>query len=224
MDKKKGIDLIKLEVLGCINTKDKESLQAMKESEENFPWKEFGEYQNLVALIPSTLVIKYPESELKDKTAMKLYKIRDEIKAKLEVKRAKETPPQPVIEENHTEEEELVLEKEEEPVLAEVEKEAKFGEQEISFTENEDIHIHTDLPEKTEPEIIEKTDIEKKEVVTPKPQLEKEQVEKIARDYVKSYFGLELDTIKKDVKKNMRLSLVFFLITIVLIVIVFFLK
>ena len=224
MDKKRGVDLIKLEVLGCINLKDKESLEIMKEKEENFPWKELGDYQNLVALLPSTLIIKYPESELKDKTAMKLYKIRDEIKAKLEAKKEKDVPPQPVLEENHTEEEELVLEKEEEPVLAEVEKEAKFGEQEKSFTEKEDTPSYTELPEKTEPEIFEKADVEKKEVVTPKSSLDREQIEKITRDYIKSYFGVELDTIKKNVKKNMTLSLVFFVTAIILIIMVFFLK
>ena len=99
MDKKKSLDLIKLEVLGCLNDKDKESLQAMKAEGEEFPWKVLGDYQNLIANLPLALELKYPASDIKDKTATKLYNIRDQIKAKVEAKKALEMPAQPVEEE-----------------------------------------------------------------------------------------------------------------------------
>lgn len=53
MDKSRSIELIILEVLGCLDEKDRKILQVIKETDENFPWKVLAEYQNLSALLPS---------------------------------------------------------------------------------------------------------------------------------------------------------------------------
>ena len=61
MDKKKSLDLIKLEVLGCLNEKDRENLLAMKAEVVDFPWKELGDYQNLSSLFQYHLSLNTPQ-------------------------------------------------------------------------------------------------------------------------------------------------------------------
>lgn len=214
MEKKKGIDLIKLEVLGCINEKDSENLRLMKESEENFPWKELAEYQNLVSLLPSSLDIKYPDRELKDKTAMKLYSIRDEIKAKLDAKKPKEVPVATVVEESVVEEV---------PVETIAEEEINIVEEEKPVVEKEVVDLPKDVPEKTEPEVLTRGQ-ENKETIISKPGLDKDAVDKIIREFVKSGIRPELEKIKIDVKNNRLLSIIFFASALILILLLFFIK
>jgi len=107
MEKKKAIDLIKLEVLDCLNNADAETLSLSKEVDSDFPWKELGEYQNLAAFLSVALPLEFPVSELKDKVALKLYNMRDEIKAKLDAKKALEKPPAPIVEEEIVVDEEI---------------------------------------------------------------------------------------------------------------------
>ena len=212
MDNKKAIELIKLEVLGCINEKDRESLLKMKENDENFPWKTLAEYQNLVSLLPLTLTLDYPDSELKDKTATKLYKIRDEIKAKLDAKKPKEKPVEPVVDKKPDTKE---------VVLEEVAEEIQIKEEEISLDEDKSVKVQTSTPEKTFTESS-KYDTENKSSLTPKAVPDKELVEKIIRDYFKSYIEKELNTLKKSMKKNRLLSLALFVFAIILIVVLYF--
>jgi hypothetical protein len=204
MDNKKGIELIKLEVLGCINEKDRESLLKMKEADENFPWKVLAEYQNLIALLPLTLPLIYPDSDLKDKTATKLYKIRDEIKAKLDAKKPKEVINEPLIEEKPVVKE---------TVLEEVE--------ELHLDEKVPTLIQTPVQEKTVADSP-KYNAEGKDTVTVKSVPDRELIEKITRDYFKSYIEKELEALKQGMKKNRLLSLAFFLFTLVLIVVLYF--
>ena len=214
MEKKKGIELIKLEVLGCLNEKDSEKLRKMKESEENFPWKELADYQNLVSLLPSSLDINYPDSELKDKTAMKLYNIRDEIKAKLDAKKPKEPPVTSVVDE-------IVEEKPGEIIIEE--EEISLVEEAKPLVEKEDVKIAKDIPVKTEPEVVIQ-EPENKETIISKPGLDKEAVEKIMREFIKSGIRPELEKIKTDVKNNRLLSIIFFASALILILLLFFIK
>ena len=212
MDNKKSVELIKLEVLGCINEKDRESLLKMKENDENFSWKVFAEYQNLVALLPLTLTLNYPENDLKDKTATKLYKIRDEIKAKLDAKKPKETLVEPPLEET------LSME---EAVLEKVEEGVQFKSEELLQDEKVPSVIQTGLQEKTVSENP-KYNVESKDTITAKAVPDRELIEKITREYFKSYIEKELETIKQGMKKNRLLSLALFLFTLVLIVVLYF--
>jgi len=139
MDKKKAVYLIKLEVLGCINKEDSDTLRLSKENDENFPFKELGEYQNLIALLPSTLMLEFPSNELKDKVAMKLYSIREEIKAKVEARKAAEEPLELV------EEEKVNLEE-----VEEIEEEIPVKPKDSTIKEAE--LLHTKMLEKTGPE------------------------------------------------------------------------
>jgi hypothetical protein len=214
MDNKKGIELIKLEVLGCINEKDRESLLKMKETDENFPWKVLAEYQNLIALLPLTLTLIYPDSDVKDKTATKLYKIRDEIKAKLDAKKPKELPVEPVLDESP------VLNK---TALEEVEEVVQFKDQELHLVEKVAPLIKTPLQEKTVSEGS-KYNIESRDVVTTKSVPDRELIEKITRDYFKSYFEKELEALKQSMKKNKLLSLGLFVLALILIVVLYFVR
>lgn len=212
MDNKKGIELIKLEVLGCINEKDTESLLKMKKNDESFPWKTLAEYQNLVSLLPLTLTLIYPDGDLKDKTATKLYKIRDEIKAKLDAKKPKEVLAEPIVEKN-SDTKEVVLE--------EVAKEIQIKNEEISLDEDKSVKIQSSATEKTSAETS-KYDTDNKSSITPKAVPDKELMEKILRDYFKTYIEKELNSLKQGMKKNRLLSLALFLFAIILIVVLYF--
>jgi len=236
-DKKKSIDLIKLEVLGCLTDKDKDNLQSMKAAGDEFPWKELGNYQNLIAFLPLTLELKYPASELKDKTAMKLYSIRDQIKAKIDAKKAKEMPPptEPVEEITVTEQEEEIeiREEPEETILTEqIEVEEKvFAEVEagVSLTaenpvtkKEEPFRFVNKSKEKSEQEIFLRQPDEVEVSDPPKPVIEKELIEKIVRDYTKTYLARELESIRKTVDKNKLLSIIFFVVSVVLVTLMYF--
>lgn len=220
MDKKKSLELIKLEVLGCLNEKDMESLKVMKESNDDFPWKELADYQKLVALLPSALEIKYPASELKDKTAMKLYNIRDEIKAKIEAKKAQEISSQPV-EERSESEEKVEIEKK---VFAEVEKGVHINSDEPPPSQDESFRFVSNFKEKNESETLVKETHDNTDVPVLKAAPEKDVIEKITRDYIKVHIEGEIDLLNQSVKKSKVLSLIFFLITLILIGALYFIK
>ena len=58
------LNLIKLDVLGCLSSEEKELFDKYKNEDSNFLWKELGEYQNLTALLSTLLTIDYPPAEL----------------------------------------------------------------------------------------------------------------------------------------------------------------
>ena len=235
MDKKKSLDLIKLEVLGCLNEKDKESLQAMKAEGVEFPWKVLGDYQNLIANLPLALELKYPASDLKDKTATKLYNIRDQIKAKVDAKKAQQMPAQPVevepeslesIEVQEKFEENVMTEQieVEEKVFAEVEEGIHFQVDERIAGIDEPVKFVSKFKEKGEPENLfrQAAEIEAKEPL--KAVVDKDVIEKVTRDYIKSHLEREIESLSKTVKKNRILSLILFVISLLLILAVYFIK
>jgi hypothetical protein len=227
MEKKKSLELIKLEVLGCLNEKDMESLKIMKENKDEFPWKELANYQNLVALIPLALELKYPASELKDKTAMKLYSIRDEIKAKIDAKKALEAPSQTV--EEHLElEEKFVIEEKievEEKVFAEAEEGFHINADEpLTPIQDESFRIVSNFKGKEESKNLINETHDKIETAVSKTAPEKDVIEKIARDYIKTHIESEIDFLNQSIKKNKVLSFIFFIITLVMIGVLYFIK
>jgi len=212
MDRKKEIDLIKLEVLGCINEKDIENLINMKENEAEFPWKELAEYQNLVALLPTTLTVVYPTSELKDKTALKLFNLKDEIKAKLDAKRELEKPAELPQE----------LDKDE-MIIEETQQDIKITDDEISIDEEENLQINIDTPEEVESESVLESTENKNDLVT-ETLLDKAQINSAIKDYLKLHLDSEIELLKKNIKKSRILSLILFLISVALIAALYFLK
>jgi hypothetical protein len=216
MEKKKIVDLIKLEVLGCINQKDSEALSSAKETEAEFPWKELGDYQNLAALLPIAQKLEFPAAELKDKVAMKLYEIRDVIKAKLDAKKAIEEPePEIQVEE-----------------LNEIEEEEEIQLEEISSTAMKEVESTTikevEIPQVS---VAEKPEVRRTVEEMParvdhrvKTAVDRDMVERTVREYLKSNLEDQLSSVKQSISKNFYLSLIFFIITLILIVVVFLMK
>ncbi len=64
--------------LGCLEREDYDLMMEYFKSNQDYPWQELGEYQNLVALLPSFLNIESPDSRVKDMVARKLYRLRDQ--------------------------------------------------------------------------------------------------------------------------------------------------
>ena len=74
MDRLNILELIQLYTAGCISQPDKIILKALMESDENFPWAELAEFQNLIAILPSTLNPETPPNRVKEKIMMKMNK------------------------------------------------------------------------------------------------------------------------------------------------------
>ena len=200
MEKKKAIDLIKLEVLDCLNNADAETLSLSKKVDSDFPWKELGEYQNLAAFLSVALPLEFPVSELKDKVALKLYNMRDEIKAKLDAKRKQDEPPVLIEEETEIIDEEFIVEETNVPVI----------EEEIS-----PLSVSGRIEQKRTEEISTKTDLRNKAT------FDKELVEKTVKEYFKFHFEPALKSLSDSTKRNFVISLVLFAISLILIVILF---
>jgi protein TonB len=76
MDKNIIIDLIKLEVLNSSDKENLEALQYLKRNDEFFPWKEFGEYQNLIAILSVASKVLSPPENLKNEIIKKACKLK----------------------------------------------------------------------------------------------------------------------------------------------------
>lgn len=61
------IDLIKLDVLGCLSEEEKKHINSLKQNNQDFLWKELGDYQNLTALLATSLPAENPPAELTEK-------------------------------------------------------------------------------------------------------------------------------------------------------------
>ena len=230
MDKKKTLDLIKLEVLRCLSDKDNENLQSLKAEEIEFPWKELGDYQNLITLLPLSLELEYPSNELKNKTARKLYDIRDQIKAKLDARKAQELPEAPAEEISLSVEnvEEIQPEEQievEEKVLVEVEEGVQFVSDGSQTKKEESLGFVSNFKEQKEPEnLFHQTTIDVETKQPSKPAAEKELIEKVVKDYIKSHLEREHESLRSNINKNKILSIVLFFISLLLIVALFIIK
>jgi protein TonB len=74
MDRLNILELIQLYTTGCISPPDKIILKTLMENDENFPWAELAESQNLIAILPSILNPEMPSSRVKEKIMMKMNK------------------------------------------------------------------------------------------------------------------------------------------------------
>ncbi len=61
---KKVSPLIKLEALGCLSSEERKLLNELRKNDPDFLWQELGEYQNLTALLATTISIENPAHEL----------------------------------------------------------------------------------------------------------------------------------------------------------------
>jgi hypothetical protein len=84
--------------LGCLDKDDLINLKNFLDSNEDYYWQELGEFQNLSSLLPSILPVEKPGPEVKDKVARKLYRIRNEIKAKRDKLKKEHKASEPIVE------------------------------------------------------------------------------------------------------------------------------
>jgi len=75
MDRLNKIELIQLYTAGCISQLDKIILKSLMENDENFPWAELAEFQNLIAILPSTINPETPSHDVKEEIVMKMNKV-----------------------------------------------------------------------------------------------------------------------------------------------------
>lgn len=82
MDKDTAAEMIQAKALGCLDSNDRKELSEYLNLGGEFPWKEFGEYQNLTSLLPIILEIEAPDVSVKDKVAQRIYDAIAELKSK----------------------------------------------------------------------------------------------------------------------------------------------
>jgi hypothetical protein len=101
IDDKKVIGLLQAKALGCLDEDENTELQSFINEGFVFPWDELGTFQNTAAILPLALQLEIPEPELKDKIALKLIKLTEELRIKksLEEEQQKIPDPQELIEE-----------------------------------------------------------------------------------------------------------------------------
>ncbi len=80
--RQEAADLIYAGVLGCLDRGDQAKLNEYINAGGELP-SNMGELQNIAAMLPVILHAENPDSQLKDKVARKLYRIKDEIRAKV---------------------------------------------------------------------------------------------------------------------------------------------
>lgn len=202
MENKKAIELIKLSTIGCVSQSDLSDLAVLMAEDENFPWKELGEFQNLAALIPASLVLETPGWEIKDMVARKLYDLRDKI-----ITRVKEPEP---VEETAKPVEQLL----EEPLV-------EFETQEDVVNMQTSHPLQSVLKEQPEREVVFEDKIDKRELKSKTP-IDKELIEKITRDYIKSYFKDEMEVLQKSIKNSRLVSIVLFIIVLLMMILLYF--
>jgi len=80
-------DLLQAKALGCLDPDEENMFSKFLEENKNFPWQEYGHYQNIVSHLPILLDAEIPDQEVKNKIATKLLelnKLREVEEAALE--------------------------------------------------------------------------------------------------------------------------------------------
>ena len=215
MDRNKAIDLIKAKTLGCLTKDEDAEFKEYMEGGEDFPWDVLGEYQNLTAMLPILLQLEVPDSELKDNVSRMLYKIIEELKAKQQA----ELPPVPETETTEAEiesdiEQEVEEALPEETIKFSVDESSSLSEPDLSTVSSENV---LDLPV-AEQDIEEKSRREKVEDIVDE-KLERQRT----IEYIDKYHKEEMAALEGASKKNKLFSIILFVISLILLAVVYFL-
>lgn len=65
-------DLLQAKALGCLDAEENATFLHLMEEDNEFPWEELGQYQNLVTLMPIVLDLEIPDLEIKNKVLAEL--------------------------------------------------------------------------------------------------------------------------------------------------------
>ena len=82
IDEQKVLGLLQAKALGCLDADADKELQDYVDDGHLFPWEDLGIYQNTASLLPLTLHLEIPDPELKDRVALKLIKLSEELRSK----------------------------------------------------------------------------------------------------------------------------------------------
>jgi len=82
IDEQNIIGMLQAKALGCLDVEDNKKLQEFIDKGYVFPWDELGNYQNVASLIPLALELEQPDVELKDRVALKLIKLSEQLRIK----------------------------------------------------------------------------------------------------------------------------------------------
>jgi hypothetical protein len=82
IDEQKILGMLQARALGCLDDEDNRELQEFIDGGHLFPWDELGKYQNVAALLPLSLQLELPDAELKDRVALKLIKLSEQLRIK----------------------------------------------------------------------------------------------------------------------------------------------
>jgi len=80
IDEQKVIGMLQAKALGCLDAEDNEDLQSFIDEGHVFPWNELGRFQNVASLLPLALQLELPDTELKDRVALKLIKLSEQLR------------------------------------------------------------------------------------------------------------------------------------------------
>lgn len=82
IDEQKVIGMLQAKALGCLDAEDNKELQSFIDEGHVFPWDELGRFQNVASLLPLALQLELPDTELKDRVALKLIKLSEQLRIK----------------------------------------------------------------------------------------------------------------------------------------------
>jgi len=82
IDEQKIVGLLQAKALSCLDPADEEDLQSYINEGHIFPWEDLGQFQNAASLLPMALELEIPDAELKDRVALRLIKLSEELRTK----------------------------------------------------------------------------------------------------------------------------------------------
>lgn len=82
MSNLKAKDLLQAKVLGCLDPDEDAEFSKLMNEDRDFPWEDFGRYQNLVSHLPTLLDAEVPDFEVKDNIVRKLLELKEQELAK----------------------------------------------------------------------------------------------------------------------------------------------
>lgn len=143
IDEQKILGLLQAKALGCLDPSDENLLSEFINAGHLFPWDELGALQSVASLLPISLPLELPDPLLKDKIALRLIKLTEEIRAQkiIEEEKQKQQETEPVL----TQEPEFA-EEEFEQVVEET-KEPEETTQELQSEEETIIEVKTEIPD-----------------------------------------------------------------------------
>jgi len=80
IDEHKIIGMLQAKALSCLDAEENKELQEFINAGHVFPWDELGSYQNVASLLPLALQLELPDAELKDRVALKLIKLSEQLR------------------------------------------------------------------------------------------------------------------------------------------------